>query len=181
MAKKLIRLTESDLHHIVTESVNKILTELDWKTYMNAARGRQQQGNYDAANNLSGYANAQFQKKHFGGMNHYSEVKNNNNGDAQINHIDGRLAPQQGFMRDIRQNFQGWNNPNRTGGEAYMIHSFGDEYPNGYSQDFHKDNNNTDFRNVSNAYNQKVQDVGNDMNGYYNGKSRYVKGKGWTN
>ncbi len=43
MNKKLIRLTESDLHRIVKESVNKVLTELDWKTYANAekaARGR---------------------------------------------------------------------------------------------------------------------------------------------
>ena len=37
MNKRLIRLTESDLHRIVKESVNKVLTELDWKTYMNAA------------------------------------------------------------------------------------------------------------------------------------------------
>ena len=37
MNKRLIRLTESDLHNIVKESVNKVLTELDWKTYMNAA------------------------------------------------------------------------------------------------------------------------------------------------
>ena len=37
MKKKLIRLTEQDLHRIVKESVNKVLTELDWKTYQNAA------------------------------------------------------------------------------------------------------------------------------------------------
>ena len=30
MNKKLIRLTESDLHRIVKESVNKILNEIDW-------------------------------------------------------------------------------------------------------------------------------------------------------
>jgi hypothetical protein len=38
MDKKIIRLTESDLHNIVKESVNKVLTELDWKTYQNAAK-----------------------------------------------------------------------------------------------------------------------------------------------
>ena len=38
MNKKLIRLTESDLHGIVKESVNRVLTELDWKTYANAAK-----------------------------------------------------------------------------------------------------------------------------------------------
>jgi len=38
MDKKLIRLTEGDLHNIVKESVNRILTELDWKTYASAAK-----------------------------------------------------------------------------------------------------------------------------------------------
>lgn len=31
MNKKLIRLTEGDLHRIINESVNKVLTELDWR------------------------------------------------------------------------------------------------------------------------------------------------------
>lgn len=38
MGKQIIRLTESDLHQMVKESVNKILSELDWKTYANAGR-----------------------------------------------------------------------------------------------------------------------------------------------
>lgn len=36
--KQVIKLTEGDLHNIIKESVNKVLTELDWKTYANAAR-----------------------------------------------------------------------------------------------------------------------------------------------
>ena len=36
--KKKIRLTESQLHKVIKESVNKLLTELDWKTYANAER-----------------------------------------------------------------------------------------------------------------------------------------------
>lgn len=35
--KKIVRLTESDLHGIIRNSVNKILSELDWRTYANAA------------------------------------------------------------------------------------------------------------------------------------------------
>ena len=31
-----IRLTEGQLHHVIRESVNNILNELDWKTYDNA-------------------------------------------------------------------------------------------------------------------------------------------------
>lgn len=35
--KRTIRLTESDLHRVIEESVRQCLTELDWKTYMSAA------------------------------------------------------------------------------------------------------------------------------------------------
>lgn len=42
--KKTIRLNESDLHRIISESVGQYLTELDWKTYMNAGKKRLAQG-----------------------------------------------------------------------------------------------------------------------------------------
>ena len=38
--KKIVRLTEGDLHKVIKESVNKVLTELDWKTKMNYVKGR---------------------------------------------------------------------------------------------------------------------------------------------
>lgn len=38
MNKQIIKITESDLYKIVKESVNKALTELDWRTYANAAK-----------------------------------------------------------------------------------------------------------------------------------------------
>ena len=36
--KQLIRLTENDLHKIIKESINNILTELDWRTYDSAGQ-----------------------------------------------------------------------------------------------------------------------------------------------
>ena len=42
--KKIVRLTESDLHRIIKESVNNIITEHDWKTKMKYLKGRQRQG-----------------------------------------------------------------------------------------------------------------------------------------
>lgn len=44
MSKKLVRLTEDDLHRIIKESVNNVLTELDWRTYANAAKKAREQG-----------------------------------------------------------------------------------------------------------------------------------------
>lgn len=43
MEKQVIKITESDLHKIVKESVNKVLTELDWRTCANAAKKRDAQ------------------------------------------------------------------------------------------------------------------------------------------
>lgn len=54
MNKKLVRLSESDLHKIVKESVNNVLTELDWRTYAKAVQKAREQGrdsrwNFDRA------------------------------------------------------------------------------------------------------------------------------------
>ena len=38
MKKQIIRLTEGDLHRIIKETVNNIITELDWRTYANAGK-----------------------------------------------------------------------------------------------------------------------------------------------
>ena len=43
MSKKQINLNINDICNIVTESAEKIISEMDWKTYANAAKKRQQQ------------------------------------------------------------------------------------------------------------------------------------------
>ena len=43
MGKNIVRLTESQLRGIVKESVKQVSSELDWKTYANAARKRKAQ------------------------------------------------------------------------------------------------------------------------------------------
>lgn len=70
--KYTIRLTESELKQIISESVKGILSELDWQTYNNAARKRFQQAGYGSngrannpemvnnGNQLSKYANDMF-------------------------------------------------------------------------------------------------------------------------
>ena len=48
-----IRLTEQDLHRIVKESVNKVLTELDWKTYASAGKKAGKGGSIDMQRELN--------------------------------------------------------------------------------------------------------------------------------
>ena len=45
--KQTIKLTESDLHRIVKESVNKVLTEMDYKTYLDASIEARKRGDMD--------------------------------------------------------------------------------------------------------------------------------------
>jgi len=59
MKKKLIKLTEQDLHDIIKEAIN----ELDWKTVMNAARKRQP-NDKEGADKLEKHAQQAFMKKH---------------------------------------------------------------------------------------------------------------------
>ena len=42
--ESVIRINEAQLHEMIRGSVNRILSEMDWKTYMNASRKRKLQG-----------------------------------------------------------------------------------------------------------------------------------------
>lgn len=69
MSKKLVRLTEGDLHRIIKESVEQILSEvqlneLDSRTYVNAARKRAEQGNTKSADELNRHAANMWVKKY---------------------------------------------------------------------------------------------------------------------
>jgi hypothetical protein len=54
--KQVIRLTEQDLHNIITESVKQALNELDWKTYSNATRAQADRLNAKYARDGEKYA-----------------------------------------------------------------------------------------------------------------------------
>jgi hypothetical protein len=53
MSKKLVRLTEGDLHNIIKESVKQVLSELDWEAYDSDAKEK----SFFVADE-GGYANA---------------------------------------------------------------------------------------------------------------------------
>lgn len=70
-----VRLTESQLHNVIKESVKQVLTELDWKTYANAAnKMRRERGDADYwkekgekfPNNISKAANARQRAERLG-------------------------------------------------------------------------------------------------------------------
>lgn len=115
--KQIINLTESELKKVINESVKQVISELDWKTYMNASRKREEQANNirkkhskefpnsilsgmrngydDKSDSLENYAQQMFQKKHGkNGINHNYE------GDSPS--YKGRYSAEDDYDFDIK-------------------------------------------------------------------------------
>ena len=60
--RNTIRLNESQLHNMISESVKQVLTELDWKTYANAAKKAYEKGR-DSGWDFSRAAERELNKK----------------------------------------------------------------------------------------------------------------------
>lgn len=66
-----VRLTESQLHNVIMESVKQVLTELDWKTYANAAKKAYEKGR-DSGWDFSRAAERELNKKYPHSSHHVS-------------------------------------------------------------------------------------------------------------
>lgn len=134
--KRTIRLTESDLHKVISESVRQYLTELDWKTYMNAARKRRDQGNDDAAGELEKYAQQVFHQQHGkNGSDHNYE------GDIPTsyrgrNHFIGKDPNDYDFEVQAPTRDGWWNGEKATGIRSYR---YGNGYPHMNYGELHDD------------------------------------------
>ena len=144
-----IKLTESQLNKILAESVKNVLTELDWKTYANAAKKRAQQNKPNAVRQLDAAANKALRKKYqITGDTHFPYA-------PEIETLDDRQIgryPQLGYQRDFSDTY---------------VSPFDDE-KNGWEM--------TSYENSP-----KHKERHQDMHNYFTNKSKYEKGKGWTN
>ena len=161
--KKVIRLTESDLHRIIKESVNNILTELDWKTYANAAKSRQEQGNDKSSNDLYYAANKSFRDKYSNGNVFFDDEDKN----ATVNTRFHK------YGADIYDN--------RWDGDDFC--SMNSRYTHGEKSPEHTIVRGKPTKGMlkrSNNFNNNLSSMHKDMKNYYGGKSQYIKGKGWS-
>ena len=184
--KRKIRLTESDLHNIIKESVKKILSEgFDWKTAMNAARKAEAAGDYERARKFEEYAREQFGRKHNNlaykdttnnpeRSSYYQQPLNNKKqwGNTTLNsRLSSDVNRKNGSIEDYRIAHGGWRSS-----EGNETHTFDN---NGYKKNF-IGSNHSELNNVSDEYTQKLNAMGNDMQNYYGGTARYTPGKGWN-
>ena len=162
MNKKLIRLTESDLHRIVRESVNNVLTELDWKTYMNAAKKDWENGNEERAERFAAAAEDAFNKE-FG----HDEL------DDELEYY-GEKAHQ-----DVKgANFTPYGNSPSVGIGSWtplMARMHNTYNPKDGSEFTNPNSTMRPSKKTLDAYNRAKD----DLQKHANGKYKYQKGKGW--
>ena len=153
-----IRLTESELKQIVEESVKNVLTELDWKTYANAAR---KDKDPKRSKRFASMAADKFDKEHRyvgdGGVTSMGQdmnLEHNYTSDDGIhNHFSTSLEPT--FKDHPTNRYE--RIVNASSGQSYIKKPF------------------TNSKAHARAM-QKSQDA---FNAYRTGKSKYVKGTGW--
>ena len=191
--KKLIRLTESDLHRIVKESVNKVLNEamlneVDPRTISNYVRGRERQADDAAANGDSDMAIKYRQKANVGKQ--AARDKWN-----KMYGFDSKLDNGDYYQRWMGDNKSG-NNSTHNLGSNYGIHySSSSNDINGIRRDrnyAYNPKNNKEYSDDGTSYgialNQRTKDHEFDDgdNGAHRiaremelGNGKYIKGKGW--
>ena len=178
MAKLTIRLTESELKNMIKKSLN----ELDWKTYMNAAkkaydRDDDQQRSEDFldaaeqsykdkydATDYDGYGT--YDLGYGRGHNPYHELRTSNDGDVIGDGDDEDYVYQRTATR-----FNNDYGPDVDSeiGDVYDS----DVYDIARNPKQASSSSNKDFQGGSPEW--------NDVRDYLNGKTKYVKGKGWSN
>jgi len=160
--KKVIRLTESDLHRIVKNSVKRILreaqlNELDPRTYASYAQKRKAQGQYDKAYEGNEKAREEWNKRYGSDTNWRGQGLNYGMypGFATSAHQQEDNDTTTASMRQNRggTRIESWNLPNKA---------------------------DLEYRGKFNDKNQAMIDKGERVaNQMSNGNGRYVKGKGW--
>lgn len=179
--KRKIKLTESDLHNIIKESVNHILSELDWRTYQSAYekaldRGRKPSEFRQAATNS-------FNRQNGYGL---KNVPYGNGSDKNMTpdgsfYGGGNLYTPDGdsFLTKSGKTAYGQNNPEALYNhqEIRSTDSIRGNGKRGDAVPQESENYQTNSFNPLLKYKQMKGDK--EVRDYFNGKSKYVKGKGW--
>lgn len=172
--KKVVRLTEQDLHRIVKESVKRMLmTELDWKTYANAAKKRLQQyranptqkSKWEKYQQLSKAANQKFDDDFIGNM------KNDTLGDK----LRGKSSPKFNGHIDLamtdRMPYGAIKGSNKSGDTLFSTKK------GAYHSSTGRTAPNTFFKNKEVA--DKFIKANDELWDYDDGNYEYVNGEGW--
>ena len=197
----MIRLTEGDLHRIVKESVNKILTEMDWRTVVNAANKSRADFNDMVTRRAMGKLDPYGRYSELTGQYgpHSDHVLKRSwkspkgstrwvNKDDEIQRKMKQAINLSKFADDAIKDRFGkdsyYNNMNGVGKEfpAFRKMRRNKEFGEPEVLDYFPNNDYVEgeYDNYElTSMPQKYQDKAKEINDFQNGKSKYIKGKGW--
>lgn len=147
--KQEIRVSESQFHAIIAEGVKSVLSELDWRTTANYAKGRMEQGNYAKAHQ-GDIATERNMDRQYGNRHYVNTHSDHQRFDTQSGREDG--APEMGYWN---KEDSAWRPVGHGGGKPWSS-SEGVPLPSDL-----------------NAPESK------DIADFVHGRSKYVQGKGW--
>lgn len=181
--KQIIRLNESQLKQIVNETISEMISELDWKTYANAAKVAKEKGDkrwYKFHDKANKEANQHF----FGNENgiylndngvedNYTKMIDSKMGFGGAN-VSGNYSDYPFVKRAYRDEGRTWNQGLQQGSRGnleYVHPDFGGIMAHDAS-DSEIDRELGDKKDLfMNAY--------NDAKDFYGNKYNYTSGKGW--
>lgn len=177
--KNVFRLSESQLHTVIKNSVNRILAEMDWKTYANAAnkmRDKMSGIEYWGDKNTDNHDKDFMRARRFG-----QAAQDTFNRDYGFK--KGRLDDKDYAEVCLDGKCDYVNNKFSTAAAAFRHNkdgrNWGHSFPHGAAthertiEDFY--DGNPHANDAINAYNKAKTEVGNFKKGNY----EYQKGKGW--
>ena len=186
--KTILRLTESDLRGMIGESVKKILSELDWRTYASAAKKndewRKSHPNHKAHqwNRSYGFRNAArdaFDKEHGLEGQYDGERYGGEKGTIDYNIFAGDDDVTGSRVHDFKDKIGPF-------GVTHNVYHMGKRYgkDGGYGRtrmwDVAHETTPEEFYGDE-EMGRKFRQTEKDVDDFNSGKSHYVKGKGWAN
>ena len=178
--KKVIRLTESDLHRVIKESVKQVMNELDWRTYQSASDKAAQRGDSPRAEKFQRAAYNSFNRENGYGIDKIPYGDDDSHLYNSYQDKDSYYAmPNTDSFRTISQ-----RNGNQNGSKGKLYHSqnIGSNIKNSNrGQEVEPTPHTTPDAPKGNTLNPmlKMKQMRGDkqVRDYFNGKSQYKNGK----
>lgn len=164
--RNIIRITEDELNCIISESVHKILTELDWKTYQNAAN---KDYNPKRASKFAKAASDAFNKEY-----EYDDDSGNYVGmkSSGLYDKDNMLRVRSKYEKPSKYGDNIVNFTSKDTDDTDDDNSYSRYYDN--IRGVEKKPTTIDKRHA-----RQIQKAYDEFENYRNGKLKYVNGKGW--
>ena len=187
MDKNIIRINESTIHKIIKEKANKILSELDWRTYASAAKKNDEwrQNNpkhranqWNRSFDFRNAAKNAFDKSHGLEGQYDGKPYGGEKGTINYNIFSGDDDVTGSRDHDFRD-----ENPH---GLNHNVYHMGKRYgkDGGYGRtrmwDYAHETTPEEFYGDK-EMGRKFRDAEKDVEDFNSGKTHYVKGKGWSN